>query len=204
MKTFYHLKTVVVIATCVASFILIHDGSVAAQSGNPRLIGAARRTERMQRQNEKYERDRLERELANGPARATHRKNEADAIQAKQDFEKLQNNYNRIVLAMASKEGLKRDVVLADVVEIKKAATRLKTKLALPISADLEQNADNGAELGFTDSLLKLRQHIYDFLTNPLFDNPSAYKVDEAKKASADLDRVIKVSENMGKLGANK
>ncbi len=200
MKSLYQkCKPFVVAVSSIVCFILITDAPVGAQSINPRASGALRRNERMQRQNEEYERDRLERELANGPEQPRGRKNEADAVQAKQDFEKLQNNYNRIVLAMASKEGIRREAVLADVAEIRKAAARLKTRLALPVLAKVEEKTEQSVEPGFPDVLLTLRQHIYDFLTNPLFDSPAAYKVDAAKKASVDLDKIIKVSETIVK-----
>ena len=209
MKSLYEkCKTVVVAVGLVACFVLMSngtvDGTVCAQGINPRASGAIRRAERMQRQNENYERDKLERELKNGPERSSSRRNEADAVQVKQDFEKLQATYNRIVLAMASKTGVQREAVLEDVAEIKKAAVRLKVKLALPESEQVEQKAAQTVLLGLPDSLLKLRKHIYDFLTNPLFDSPNAYKVDEAKKASGDLERIIEVSETIGKqAGAN-
>jgi hypothetical protein len=69
----------------------------------------------------------------------------------------------------------------------------------LPISADVEEKAEQTVVPDFSESLLKLQLHIYDFLTNPLFDSPPAYKVDAAKKASVDLNRIIKVSETIGK-----
>ena len=192
-------KTVVVAVSSIVCFIVITDGPVDAQSVNSRASGAIRRNERMQRQNEEYDRDRLEWELANGPEHPRGRKNVADALQAKQDFEKLQNNYNRIVLAMASREGIKREAVLADVAEIRKAASRLKTRLALPVLAKGEEKTEQSVGPVFPDSILKLSQHIYDFLTNPLFDTPAAYKVDAAKKASVDLEKILKVSETIGK-----
>ena len=200
MKSLYeNCKTVVIAVGAVTCLMVITTEPVKAQGTNPRATGALRRAERMQRQNERYERDRLERELANGPEHARSRKNEADVAQAKQDFEKLQSNYNRIVLAMASEDGVQRKEVVEDVAEIKKAATRLKSKLALPISADVAQNAEQTVVPEFSESLLRLRQHLYDFLTNPLFDSPPVYKVDAAKKASVDLDGIIKFSETIRK-----
>ena len=205
MKSLYEkCKPFVVAVSSIVCFIAISGGPVGAQSGNPRASGALRRNERMQRQNEEYERNRLERELANGPEQPRGRKNEADAVQAKQDFEKLQNNYNRIVLAMASREGMQREAVLADVAEIRKAASRLKTRLALPVLPKVEEKAAPNVEPGFPDSLLKLSQHIHDFLTNPLFDSPAAYKVDAAKKASVDLEKIIKVSETIAKQSGDR
>jgi hypothetical protein len=202
MKTLYEkCKAVVIAVGSVTCLILITTEPAKSQGMNSRVSGAARRAETMQRQNDRYERDNLERQLANGPERARSRKNEADAIQAKQDFGKLQSNYNQILLAMASKDGIKRDAVLPNVVEIRKAAGRLKSKLALPIPADAEQKAEQTVAPDFSESLLKLQQHIYDFLTNPLFDSPPAYKVDAAKKASSDLDWIIKLSETIKKSG---
>lgn len=192
-------KAVVIAVGSVTCLILITTEPANSQGTNPRASGAARRVETMQRQNDSYERNNLEREMANGPGRARSRKNEADAVQAKQDFGKLQSNYNRILLAMASKEGIQRDAVLSNVVEIRKAAARLKSKLALPISADVEQKTEQTVARDFSESLLKLQHHIYDFLTNPLFDSPPAYNVDAAKKASSDLDWIIKVSETIRK-----
>ena len=199
MKSLYEkCNTVVVAVGLVLCFLVITDGPVGAQGVSSKASGALRRNERMQRQNEQYQRDKFERELANGPEHPRGRRNEADAVQAKQDFEKLQNNYNRLVLAMASKEGIQREAVITDVAEIRKAAARLKTRLALPVLANVEGKAEE-AEPDFPDSLLKLRQHIYDFLTNPLFDSPATYKVDAAKKASVDLEMIIKVSETIRK-----
>ena len=144
MKSLYeNSKTVVVALGSLACFTVIIDAPVRAQSPNPRATGAARRVERMQRQNESYEREKLEREMANGRARPNNHRNEAEALQLKQDFEKLQSTYNRIVLVMASNQGLQPEAVLEDVGEIKKAAARLRAKLALPESDEVEQKPRN-------------------------------------------------------------
>lgn len=204
MKSFFaKCKTAVVAVRLVLCFIAITDGLASAQGINPRASGALRRNERMQRQNEEYHRDRLERELESGPERSRGRKNEADALQARRDFDRLQTNYNRIVLAMASREDLPRKAILEDVAEIKKAAARLKSKLALPQEVE-EPKTARTVELDFSGRLLNLRQHLYDFLTNPLFDNPGAYEVGAARRASIDLKKIIEVSENIGKQMGNK
>lgn len=205
MKSLYeNSKTVVLTLGSLACLTVITDAPVRAQSTNPRATGAARRVERMQRQNENYERDKLEREMERGRATPGNHRKQADAVQLKQDFEKLQSTYNRIVLVMASNQGLQPEAVLEDVAEIKKAAVRLKTKLALPQSEKVEPKATQTVPPGLAESLLKLRQHIYDFLTSPLFDSPGAYRVDEAKKASGDLEKIIEVSESIGKQAGSK
>lgn len=201
MRSFcVNCKSAVIALGAAACFVIAVDGSVCAQGINPRATGASRRAEKMQRQNEEYERDNLEREMATGPHRPSGRRNEAATAQVKQDFEKLQTSYNRIVLAMASRQGLNRDAVLEDVAEVKKTASRLKAKLALPKSEDDERKeALNTEGLTLANSLLKFRKHIYDFLTNPLFDTPAIYKIEEAKKAAGDLDKIIEVGDGIAK-----
>ena len=195
-------KTAVVTVGSITCLMIITDGAVNAQRVNARATGASGRIERMQRQKNSYERDQLERQRANASEHPRTRKKEADAFQAKQDFLKLQTNYNRMVLAMGSKELIQGETLLADVAEIEKAATRLRTKMALPISADVELASEPTVESGTSDSLLKLLQHIHDFLTNPLFDSPPAYKVEAAKKASIDLHKIIRISETIRKQAA--
>ena len=44
-----------------------------------------------------------------------------------------------------------------------------------------------------------LRQHIYDFITNPLFESPNVLDVEQSRKAGRDLDRIIELSESITK-----
>lgn len=194
-------KTVAIALGAASCFVIAVDSRVSAQGINPRTAGAMRRAEKMQRQNEEYERDNLKREMETGSHKPNGRRNEAVTAQVKQDFEKLQAAYNRIVLAMASKGGFNLNSVLAEVADVKKHSTRLKSNLALPQPEDdgKKSVAKPQADGQIEESLLTLRKHIYDFITNPLFDAPAVYKIDEARKAGRDLERVIELSESFGK-----
>lgn len=194
-------KTVAIALGAASCFVITLDGTACAQGINPRTAGAMRRAEKMQRQNEEYERDNLKREMETGPHKSNGRRNEAVTAQVKQDFEKLQAAYNRIVLAMATKESFNLNSVLAEVADVKKYSTRLKSNLALPQPEDdgKKSVAKPPADGQIEESLLSLRKHIYDFITNPLFDAPAAYKIDEARKAARDLENVIELSESIRK-----
>ncbi len=195
MKSFcVQYQTLLVTIFAISSFFAIHVSAQAQSSPNPRAAGAIRREEKMQRQNEQYERDNLERELASGTRRPHAGKNSEALAQVKQDFEKLQARYNKIVLGMASKQGLDHHAVLQDVSDIKKSASRLKTNLALP-EPEVAHPKTTTVATPLEESLLKLQKFIYDFVTNPLFDNAAAYDVEQAKKAGADLREIIFVSQ---------
>jgi hypothetical protein len=46
---------------------------------------------------------------------------------------------------------------------------------------------------------MTLRKHIYDFVTNPLFESPGVLDLEQGRKASRDLDRIIELSESITK-----
>ena len=103
---------------------------------------------------------------------------------------------------MADKEGLDRqhDSIFRAVAEIKKYSTRLKTNLALPKPQQQKARVEiknNQIE----ESLMTLRKHIYDFVTNPLFESPGVLDLEQGRKASGDLDRILELSESITKGG---
>ena len=202
MKNLYALCTNATILIGAALFLVTAmEHSAFAQTGRS-ASSVGRRIEQMNRQGEQYERDKLGRELkgeANSPEE--RRRAQALAAQVRQDFEKLQAGYNQIVLAMASKEGFNFDSISGAVAEIKKCSTRLKDNLSLPRPKDDKgQEMVSEAVTGQTDELLMtLRKHLYNFLTNPLFESPEVLHVEQAGKASRDLERIIELSKNIGK-----
>ncbi len=177
------------------------------QSSRSSAPSVDRRIDRMNRQGEEYERDKLRGELDGKPATSKDRRRAQElATQVKQDFEGLQAGYNQIVLAMASKKPLNYDSVIAAVVEIKKCSSRLKGRLALPqpkndLAKKVSNDLDSYSREQIEGSLLTLRKHIYSFVTNPLFEAPSVLDVVQAKKAGDDLESIIDLSERIGKSG---
>jgi hypothetical protein len=164
-----------------------------------------RRQDLSNRQATDYEIEESSRELKKRPVTPADRKHAQEfAEQIKHDFAGLQERHNQIVVFMADKDGFDRnhDSVFRAVAEIKKCAARLKTNLALPKT----QHEKSGGEISqdrniakLEDSLMALRQHIYNFVTNPLFATAGVLDLEQASKAGLDLDRIIELSESITK-----
>jgi hypothetical protein len=206
MSNLYGLRRTAAISLGAAlCLVTMMENAAFAQSGGRSASSVGRRIEQLNRQSEQYERDKLSREVkgeADDPKE--RRRAQAVAAQVRHDFESLQTDYNRIVLAMASKEGFNYDSISGAVAEIKKCSTRLKDNLSLPRPKDAkEEEAGSNPATGQTEELLMtLRKHLYSFLTNPLFETPSVLDVEQAGKASRDLERVIELSKSLGKSGS--
>ena len=210
MKDIYaEAKTVAVSIAAVVSFVaafcfLTAAGGVAFAQGGMRPSPVERRTEILNRQGEQYEIDKSSRDLKGLPKKSDDRRRAHEvAKQIKDDFEGLQESHNQIVLAMAEKEGFshKLDSIFQAVAEIKKHSTRLKTNLALPKPKQEEARPNearpNNEQIGAT--LLTLRKHIFNFVTNPLFDSLDVLDVEQGRTASRDLERIIELSESITK-----
>jgi hypothetical protein len=173
-----------------------------AQRSRP--ISVERREEQLNRQIMEDARDDLNRELKGGKSKSGERIKAQKLEQVKKDFEELQAGYNRIVLAIASKQNLYNDSIFAAVAEINKSAVRLKENLALPHPKPGEEKAAEQSDAELTEikkSLLTLEKHIYSFVTNPLFEMPNVLELELAGKAGRDLDRIIELSGNIKKNG---
>lgn len=205
MKNIYAERRIIAARVGLVLLLIAAAGGPAfAQGGGTRPTPVDRRMEHMTRQGEQYERDKLNSDLKGGANNPRDRKRaEALAAQVRHDFEVLQAGYNRIVIAMASKKGLDYDSVLGAVAEIRKCSHRLKNNLALPRPKGDEDKEVQGEAIPerVEESLLMLRKHVYSFVTSPLFEAPAVLDVEQAKKASRDLDRVIELSESIGKSG---
>src|ERR1700682_564440 len=102
----------VMLAAAFCLVAVIQDPAFGQRDRTP-PTSVERREEQLNRQANEYERDKLNRELKEGPdkpgdQRGTH----ARAAQIEQDFEALQAGYNQIVLAMATKKDLNHYSVL--------------------------------------------------------------------------------------------
>jgi hypothetical protein len=85
------------------------------------------------------------------------------------------------------------------VAEVGKSAARLRNNLALPKVGPDEGDEARGevSAAKVEESLLELRKHIYNFVTNPLFEGSRVLDVGQAKKAGRDLDMILKLSEGL-------
>ncbi|HYN83907.1 MAG TPA: hypothetical protein VER32_01555 [Pyrinomonadaceae bacterium] len=189
------------------SLLMVCHSTARAQGGGRRPAPAERRIERLNRQGELYDLDKSTRDMKGRPPRPADSKHAKEVTnQIRHDFKGLQDGYNAIVVAMSEAGGLERnhDSVFRAVEEIKKCSARLKTNLALPKPKEEggEQPraaAADAAEVKVENSLLLLSKHIYDFVTNPLFETMTVLDLEQGQKASRDLERIIELSERLAK-----
>ncbi len=208
MKEIYAEVEAVAIAVAVSSvaalcFLTATAGAAFAQSSGTRPTPVERRTEVLNRQGEEYDLEKATRDLEGRPEKpADRRRAQEVAEQIKHDFAGLQESHNQIVLFMADKEGLnrKQDSVFRAVAEIKKYSTRLKSNLALPKPNQEKARVEVNNEQ-IEESLMTLRKHIYDFVTNPLFESLGVLDLEQGRKAGCDLDMIIELSESITKRG---
>lgn len=182
-------------------FITAFELSVFAQSTRT-MSPIDRRVELINRQSEQFERDKMNRELnGKNPNEANLKRNQAIKAQIKEDFEALQSAYNKIVVNLQSRSDINRDFVLETTGDVKKYAARLKDNLAFPEpeeEATKEARVNEELNLGnHRKSLLTLCQHIYNFVTNPIFNEPTGLDVDQAAKARHEMDKIIELSEKI-------
>lgn len=179
-------------------FITAFETPVFAQGRGTYPID--RRIEVINSQSQQYERDRLSREL-NGKNRKPVDKKLSQAIKKQiiEDFTAFQDSYNKIVLNLQSGETIDRQFVLETTADIRKYATRLKENLALPEpekntaeETKEEINPDNRRK-----SLVALCQHIYNFITNPIFNEPTGLDIQQAANARRELYLIIELSDKI-------
>ena len=207
MKDLWGERISITALICAATFLLtVSPEPSLAQRGSQGATAAARRTDTLNRQGEQYERDKLSRkDTVSENAPGSHRRAKELAEQVKHDFEGLQAAYNKIVLAMAPEERPDFDSIVDSINEVKRCAARLTANLALPKAGNEQGKArsDVGAAR-LEESLLRLRKHIYSFVTNPLFEAASVFNVEQAGKAGRDLDMILELSEGIRRNGKSK
>ncbi|HET9532217.1 MAG TPA: hypothetical protein VFQ92_17790 [Blastocatellia bacterium] len=122
---------------------------------------------------------------------------QAAIIQVRQDFERIQAVYNRIVLAISDNRLPEYGLILDATGEIRKCANRLKKHLALPALDDKGESKEKAdlKEEEIRPSLQMLCLHIAKFVTNPVFETAGVIDVEQSAKASKDLEEIIEISE---------
>lgn len=194
------IKKIFLSMIAVFGFVSAFEVSVFAQGTRP-MIPTDRRIEQINSQIQRSERDKLTREMK-GENRSPEnsKQNQAIKIQIKEDFESLQGTYNKIILNLQS-GSLERDFVLEATADIKKLAARLQQNLALPKpEASGNNETATKEELNLEDrrkSLRALCLHIYNFVTNPIFNEPTGLNVDQAAKAEREIEVIIELSEKI-------
>lgn len=181
--------------------IFLSQGLSLGQAGS-RSYPVGRRVEEMNRQAEQYDREGRSRSEIKAES-SGRRRTRATTLQVREDFGRIQNIYNKIVLALSAGKTLDNNFISESLEGITKSASRLKSNLALPRIDDKEKQDTNQDELTegkLNTSLTLLCTHISNFVTNPLFESSGAIDVELSVKASRDLDEIIDLSDNLKKI----
>lgn len=204
MKNAELRKTFILIFLAAILTFLFELPGEAQSSRPPTSVG--RRIDEMNRQSEEFERDKLNRELK-GRKNSPENSKQTQILRAeiKEDLENIQSAYNKIILSLQADGGPKRDFIIETADNIKKHAERLVKNLSLPepdkteTQPAAEENLENRRK-----SLLALCRHIFNFVTNPIFEAPTVLDVKQAGKARSDLEKIILLSEKIKETAASE
>ena len=152
----------------------------------------------MNRQASEYEREEIKRE-GNGETRRKQNVEPAKVIRAEmeEDLKGLQNTYNQIVSTLQSRGEISDAFAKESALAIKKYAARLKENLSLPAPDDKEKPSVETMPDGKRKSLSALCKHIYEFMTNPIFETTTGLNVEHSAKARQSLDTIILFAEKI-------
>lgn len=173
--------------------------TASAQAQSTRQVSAMeRRIETMNRQAKEYEREEMQRE-GNGKTKPAQNTKAAKVIQAEieEDLKALQSYYNKIVIELQSKGEVSSAFAKEPAASIKKHAIRLKENLSLPKPDDKENAVPESPPDGTRKSLSALCKHIYEFITNPIFETATGLNVEHSTKAGQSLDAIIRFAEKI-------
>lgn len=201
MNTWQAARAMAVLVAALFSVLVATENTAFAQR-NPSSI--QRRVDQLNRQGEQFERDNLGREVTGD--KVDRKRSQALMAEVRKDLETLQADYNHIVLAMATNKPVDDSQILHAVEEINQCSTRLKQNLALPEPKEEAAKTPETAKVSPPPEppLMRLRKHIYNFVMNPLFETPAVVDVEQAKKASRDLDKIIELSASISSQGKRK
>lgn len=144
--------------------------------------------------------DLLEREARKLPAKSAQRN--PLAAQLKEDFERIQIISRDVIATNSSSEPLNHKLIENSATEIKRRASRLKSRLLFPdaeMRRLLQKQSDGAEEFSVKALMSKLDRSILSFALNPIFKNPGVLDVPNSAMAKRDLDQIIKFSDLLRK-----
>ena len=116
----------------------------------------------------------------------------------KDDFRTLQSLNNKMMSDAWLHEALDYSSIAQMISKIRGKANDLKEGLSLPESDEnTPQTPTVTTAREFREELLLLDKTIISFVTNPIFQAANTVDINLAKKASADLERVISLSSDL-------
>lgn len=180
--------------------LLIGGPSAADAQATRTLNTVERRIDTMNRQAKDFERDNMGREGSKKNDPETAKRSRQIRLEIEEDLNALQNAYNGTVTALQNTTELRPGFAAETGRTVRKHAGRLKANLALP---EPDENEEKTAPPPSPDTERKtlnaLCKSIYEFITNPMFENPAGLDVKNGAKARLDLDAVILLAEHLQK-----
>ena len=118
--------------------------------------------------------------------------------QLKEDFEQLQVINNSLSTMIESRSALDYEQIRKDAAEVNKRALRLKANFSLPEPGKGEKAKKEQGEFtpeGLKWALKALNTLVKGFVENPVFQQLNVIDVESSKRASRDLEGIIRLSE---------
>lgn len=122
--------------------------------------------------------------------------------QLKEDFEQLQVINNNLSTTIDSGSALDYEQIRKDAAEVNRRAARLKANFSLPEPAKGEKPKKEQGEFtpeGLKWALKALNSLVKSFVENPVFQQLQVIDVESSKRASRDLEGIIRLSEQIYK-----
>ena len=197
----------IVLFPAFAAICLLFTSGIFVFAQRP-IYPIDRRVEQINRQNREFEREEMNRDMKGDRKKGAEEIKRAQAIKAqiRKDLESLQSEYNKIVMNLQASGGQPEfKFVNETAATVKKNALRLKDNLAFPkpepeppSEKDQKGNKSEKNFANIRQSLLTLCKHIFNFVTNPIFETPTGLNIEQATQARRELDVIIQLSETIG------
>ena len=157
-----------------------------------------RRIENFNNQGVKAERDEMNKELR-GKKPATEELKRAAAVKAqlKEDLESLQEEYNLLVPRLKASEAIsvKEAAEVSERVHLRAERLLKNLNLPAPEPAETPEAVTYGND---TNRLLRsMCSLIFEFVTDPMFETPSALDVSSGGKARSTLEALVRLSDRI-------
>ena len=186
----------------ILAFALLMGASAFAVESSSQstrqLSNVGRRLDDFNNQSTKAERDQMNNEIRGKKPSAEELKRAALLkAQLKEDLGSLQDEYNALVTKLKANETIsaKEAAEIGDRVHLR--SERLLKNLNLPVSKP-DDATERAAYSNDTNKLLRsLCAMLFEFITNPMFESPSALDVEAAGKARSTLEELIRLSDHV-------
>lgn len=175
--------------------LLVGDSSAQVNRG---ISAAGRRMDDFDNQRTKAERDAMAREMRGKKPTKEELQNAARIkAETREDLEGLQQSYNDIVVKLSGGATPESSFVDEATAKVIKHADRLKANIIFPTAEKQDEPKPIVIAGDTRKQLRELCTRIYEFLTNPMIENPNVLDLEAAEKARTSLEYVISISENL-------